>query len=552
VPGSVNLLLAEGRQALEMARWADARDAFAAALETDAAPEALLGLSDALWWLGDLDESVACKERAFALFRDRGDASQAALAAILLCLDYRKQYGNAVASAGWLAQADRLVEHHDLTELRGWLLFAKSFECEQPVTAEELARQAHVLALRMGDRDLELCALSQTGAALVEQGRVEEGIKCLDESMAVSLGTGGTPETVVFTSCMMMTSCTNCADFARAAQWVQATITFTEQYGCPFLYAECRILYGALLLGTGDWQRAEEELLAGLNMARGTVPALHRLAVANLARLRLAQGQLEEAERLVAGHEEHAEIAPVLARIHLQRGGPKPAVAVLRRRLAAVGEASLESGELLELLGDARLATGDTDVAAEHGRTLIDLGASAGCELLRARGERLLGRAADVRGAPDTARLHLDIALVTFARLGMPWEVARTRAALAEALREVETDVAVAEAKAALAAFEGLGASTDADAVASLLRSTGVSASRLGPRRGVGLTKREDQVLELLGEGLSNPEIASRLHLSRKTVEHHVAHVLAKLGVSSRAQAVVEAARRPAKSSAAK
>ena len=552
MPQPIEVLLAAGAEALQEARWADAQAAFSGALDVAETGDALLGLADATWWLGDLPASVACRERAFKLFSDAGDAFQAAYAALALTFDYGKQYGNPSAAAGWLAQAARLVEAHGLEPLRGWLVFGTAFNADDPVEAEALAREAHALGLRNGDRDLELCALSQVGVSLVEQGRVAEGVRCLDESMAVALGAAGRPDTVVFTSCMMMTSCTRCAEFTRAVQWVRATTAFSEKYGCPFLYAECRILYGEVLLATGDWRQAEAELTVGLEMTRGTVPALHRLAVAGLAQLWLAQGRMEQADRLVSGLGEHAETAAVLARIHLQCGRAGAAASILRRRLATVGEHRLESGALLELLGDAELADGRIAEAGELGRQLADLGAAAGCELLRARGERLAGRASAAAGDPAGARRHFDTALVAFARLEMRHEAARTHYLLAESLREEEPDVAVAEARAALAAFEELGAGSDADLAASLLRHLGVKAGRTGPRSETVLTKREAQVLTLLGEGLSNPEIAARLHLSRKTVEHHVAHVLAKLGLRGRAEAAAEAVRRLGAGSAAK
>jgi DNA-binding NarL/FixJ family response regulator len=124
----------------------------------------------------------------------------------------------------------------------------------------------------------------------------------------------------------------------------------------------------------------------------------------------------------------------------------------------------------------------------------------------------------------------------------MPVEVARSRLELAQALVSERPEVAMAEARAALEAFERLQAARDADAAAALLRTLGVRPP--SPRRGAAvLTKREEEVLDLLGHGLSNPEISDRLYISRKTVEHHVGNILAKLSLRSRAEAAAYATR---------
>jgi len=70
-----------------------------------------------------------------------------------------------------------------------------------------------------------------------------------------------------------------------------------------------------------------------------------------------------------------------------------------------------------------------------------------------------------------------------------------------------------------------------------------IQAANQGPRLGHDLTPREHEVLELLVEGLTNPEIAERLVISASTARAHVSNVLSKLCVSNRAEAVARAFR---------
>ncbi len=193
----------------------------------------------------------------------------------------------------------------------------------------------------MGDVDLELCSLSQLGASLVEQGRVDEGLALLGEAMPACLG-GETAniETVVFANCRTMVSCARCADFERAVQWVRAAERVAVERSVPFLHAECRTVYTNVLFATGAWDKVEETAKTALAMSRGQVPAYQASVLATLAELRLAQGRLEEAERLLAGFESDHAAVPVLARIQLHRGKPALAAATVRRRLALIGVAS--------------------------------------------------------------------------------------------------------------------------------------------------------------------------------------------------------------------
>jgi DNA-binding CsgD family transcriptional regulator/tetratricopeptide (TPR) repeat protein len=534
-------------EALEAGDWTRARDGFEAALAEEESPEALAGLGTALWWLQEADRSIELRERAYAAHRRRGEPMQAALIALGLVPDYGASLGNIAAAQGWVNRAARLVDDAGLTPLRGWVALCRAAvtgETGDPWRAEALAREALAVARSDVDVDLELCAMSELGAQLVTLGRVADGVALLDEAMAGALGgEGRRPETAVYTSCKTITVCTLAAELKRAAQWIRAADRFNRRIGVTHLYVLCRTHHGAMLMGLGRWEEAENELATAIEATRTAEPAVHAHAVAQLAELRLAQGRIDAAARLLEGLEEHPVATHAFAALRLARGEAGAAGTLLRRRLRAVAEGTVGATALIDLLVEADVAQGDLIEAGARAHGLAEVGARSGAPLLLARGERALGRVRVAAGDHAAAVGPLETALEHFAELELPLEGARTRLLLARALAPADRDTAVAEARTALAAFEALGAGRDADGAAAFARELGAKAARSGPR-GIGLlTKRELEVLELLGEGMSNQEMADRFVLTRKTVENHVASVLAKLGLRGRAEAASYAAR---------
>ncbi|WP_350274753.1 response regulator transcription factor [Kribbella sp. HUAS MG21] len=527
-------LLAVGERALADGDWKSALAAFGSEGVCETA-EGLSGLGNARWWLGDIRAAFTSWERAYALYR-RTDPAEAVFLALGLSMLYDANFGDRAAAQGWAARAVRVAAEVGDPVVAAWASLAQAGASDDAPVAAALAEAAYEVGVDSSDRDLELCALSLWGAALIGLGHVIEGAALLDEALAGALGgEGARPDTVVLTSCLLMRSCVRGADYLRVVQWVRSLDAFIERYGCPYLHSSCRASYGAVLVATGDWSRAEVELTAAMELARDALPAVQAEAAAVLAELRLAQGRVSEAQQLLAGFEDRRVVQPVLAAAYMAAGEVATAVSLVRRRLADT--TPLEEARLRELLGSACLASGDVAGAVAEAEQLSALGTATDSGLIAARAAQLCGRTLLAQGECQAAVARLAAAQTWFGLLEMPFEVARTRMQLARAMASYDPAPAIAEARLALAVFEDLGAAADADAAASWLRGVGVTATRVGPR-GVGLlTRRERDVLAALAEGLPNPEIASRLYISRRTVEHHVASILSKLGVRNRTEA---------------
>jgi DNA-binding NarL/FixJ family response regulator len=197
---------------------------------------------------------------------------------------------------------------------------------------------------------------------------------------------------------------------------------------------------------------------------------------------------------------------------------------------------------LLALLVDVQLAQGDGAAAAATATRLRHLADGTEWPRTRALADLVAGR---TEADPDRARDLLGSAVAAYDRLRMPLDAGRARLALAEASADAQPEVALHEARLAFETFDRAGATSLADRAAAVIRFLGGPA-RTGPKAIGLLTKREREVLALLGEGLTNAEIAARLYISTKTAEHHVGNVLSKLHLRGRAEAAAVAQRHAA------
>jgi DNA-binding CsgD family transcriptional regulator len=270
------------------------------------------------------------------------------------------------------------------------------------------------------------------------------------------------------------------------------------------------------------------------------------------ARIAFEQGRWDEATRIAESVAEErygrAAIAPVtalgaLGRVRVRRGDPGAQKAL---------EEALRIGEGCEMQHLWSPYCGLAELAWLEGRVdeipeILDWvwGQALAADSRWARGEVgfWMWRAGAIERPPDLAAepyaLHMNgmwkEAADTWHEIGCPYEEGL---ALAEGDEEGMLE--------AITIFDSLLARPAAGMIRIRLRKSGVEHIPQGPRletrsNPAGLTNRQVEVLGLMVEGLRNGEIADRLYISKKTTEHHVSAVLAKLGAPTRAKAIARA-----------
>ena len=538
-------LLSAGSAALERADWEGAQRAFRAVLDDAAVPEAHEGLGLALWFLGQVPRALRERERAFDGFVAAERCDDAARVAVWVSHQHLLG-GRTSAARGWLARAERISAGLQVSGPgRGWVAVERARHATGLQEQITEARRAKGIGLATGAVDLEVFALSLLGRAVVTSGRREEGLRLLEEAMAAaSSGRVRDVHTLAEAYCNLIEGCAAAGEWERGAEWCELVEDFARSHQAPPLFGACRTIHADVLLATGHWLQAERVLQAALQTHARYVPQMSEPAVTLLAELRVRQGRLLDAGRLLAGGLERPGRRRALALLRLAEGRPAEAVALLQQAVTAAGDHPVRAAQVWAPLVDALLARADVGGAARAAAALRQVADGAGTHLATALADLATARVVASGSQPADAAQPARQALVGFERLRMPYEVAHARLELARALVSSAPALACDEARSALEVFQALGAPAAVDAAAALVRVLeGATAPR---QRAVGrLTAREREVLALVALGASNADVAAALCISEKTAGHHVSHILAKLGVRNRTAAAAHAGSSP-------
>jgi len=521
------------RDAARREPWATAYEVLRALDPARMEPRDLEALADAAWWLSRPDESIAARQRAYAGYVAARDNPRAAWCAGRLCMEHFFR-GEPAVSSGWLMRAQRLLRDQPELVQHGYVaLIESNMARARGDTGEAVAcaERATEIGQRFGDPDVVAMGVHQHGLALIDAGRVAEGMALLDEAMAsVIAGELGTFFTgVVY--CNVIAACLEVSDVGRLGEWNDAAKQWCESLpsDAPFP-AICRVHRAEVASLRGAWPEAEAEA-SRASRELGFNPRVAAMAFYETGEIRRRIGNLADAEEAFArAHELGLASQPGLALLRLAQGKPDVALQALRVAVADDRARWPQRARMLSALVEVGLAGGDLDAARQASRELDETAGRLGTPALNGAAATAGGALRLAEGDIPGALERLRAACAIWQGLRLPYETAQARMLYGTALRRAGSDEdALLELRAALAAFERLGAAGDAGKAAAL-----VGGREELPR---GLTAREAEVLRMVAAGKTNREVAAALVISEHTVARHLQNIFAKLAVSTRSAA---------------
>jgi ATP/maltotriose-dependent transcriptional regulator MalT len=527
--------LSRARAAYERRNWVVAFDLLRGV--GDLGPEDTMALATSAYLLGNVDEAVRALQGGYQDRIKNGDSLAAARFALWLGLLLNVR-GELAVGGGWVARAQRLLEteSEDVVE-RGYLLaheFFRHLDRGDFARAGETAARVIETGRRFSEHDLVAQGLMMQGRMMIYSGRVPEGLALLDEAM-VGLAAGEvSPIIAGMAYCSLIEACQELSDFSRAASWTSALTRWCEaQPGLVPYTGQCALHRGQIMRLRGAYDEALAEFaLAQRRYEKEGTAAPAGMALTEQGDVLRIRGNLDEAE---AAYRQAAEFGhepqPGLALTWLARGRTTAASSAIHRLLAeAFGP--VQRSRLLPAAVEILVVAQRLDEARGHADELSEIASAFGNSALRAMAAYAAAAVELAAGETGEALGHGRESCRLWSDIGSPYEASRARVLVARALRELgDEDSAVAELAVASHGFAVVGAAPGVQQVDKLL----------GRARPGGLTEREIEVLRLVAEGRSNPDIARALVLSHKTVERHLSNIFTKLDVPSRTAAAAYA-----------
>ena len=527
--------LQHANDSLQRGDWSTARAAFKKALRIGESAEAYEGLSWAALAMDAGDEALWARTNAYRLYLKHNDPVSAARMAMWAGKDHEDYRGELAVARGWRQRAHRLLKDQPTVPEHGWLAlfdcWASLNDAEDPDHVRQCTRTALAVSEACDDPDLGVLAVAMEGLALVSDGRVDHGMQRLDEAAAAVLaGELRRPIWELPVLCWLIFACERARDFGRAAEWCEMMRAAAERLEHTASQGICRAHYATLLVCRGRWQEAEATLSEAAACFKASWPPQTAETSIRLGDLRRRQGRLNEAETLMRPLEWHPLAMLGLAEIALEYGRLQEAADRVETYLRHIPAGNrLGRAGALELQVRIDAARGDHARAVQASEELQAIAATVGTGPLKGAACFASGVLARESGDMQRAQACLIDAVAAYERTGTPLEAARARLELAAVLTALEfPDRARAETSNARRTLERLGAHD---------RLLQAGSSETSP-----LTPRQTEILRLVGQGMSDAEIASALNISAHTVHRHVANILLRLDAPTRAAAATQAA----------